>query len=285
MENADTRPPGSDGTVVSADGTLIHYLTVGQGPPVLVVPGVLATAVDYAAFADALGETHTAHTIERRGRGGSGPQGEAYGLARECEDIAALRHATGAALIFGHSYGGLIALEAAAASDDFRGVAVYEPGVSVGGSIALEWMSPCREMLARGKPLDAFAIFSVGAGSRRARATPVWLMKRLLPLFVSASDRERMFPLLPAALREHRVVGDLDNAYPNYQRIRAGVLAMHGGKSDLDWLAAAMRALATVIPLLTVEAFPTLDHFGPDKSGPAEVAAATSAFFAALPLP
>jgi pimeloyl-ACP methyl ester carboxylesterase len=59
--------------VLSKDGTKIGYLSVGSGPSVLVVPGVLSMAADYAAFARALSEHFTVHTIERRGRGESGP--------------------------------------------------------------------------------------------------------------------------------------------------------------------------------------------------------------------
>jgi hypothetical protein len=37
--------------VLSKDGTRIGYLSVGEGPSVLVIPGVLSMAADYAAFA------------------------------------------------------------------------------------------------------------------------------------------------------------------------------------------------------------------------------------------
>ena len=53
------------------------------------------------------------YVVQRRGRGGSGPQGDRYCIERECEDIEAVRAATGARLIFGHSFGGLVALRAA----------------------------------------------------------------------------------------------------------------------------------------------------------------------------
>jgi pimeloyl-ACP methyl ester carboxylesterase len=79
-------------------------------------------ADDFDAFA--LADRFTVHTIERRGRGESGPQGEGYSIERECEDVAALRAITGAT----HSFGGLIALEAARGDMAFRKVAVYEPG-------------------------------------------------------------------------------------------------------------------------------------------------------------
>lgn len=64
--------------VVSADGTAIAYRTLGKGPAVLIVPGALAVAADFDAFARELAERFTVHTIERRGRGESGPQGDDY---------------------------------------------------------------------------------------------------------------------------------------------------------------------------------------------------------------
>jgi len=264
--------------VPSLDGTAISYLTTGRGSPVIVVPGVLSMAADLAAFAGALGKTHTVHTVERRGRGRSGPQGGDYDMMKECEDIAAVQSATHSELIFGHSYGGLIALEAALMSNSFLKVAVYEPGVSVGGAIALGWATAYEALLAEGKPLDAFATFSVAAGPRRARETPVWLMKLLLPVILKPADRRRMFDLLPANLREHQVIGQLDDSYRRYHHIEAEVLAMRGGRSDLDWVAPATRALVEVLPSLVVHEFPKLDHFGPTKSGLREVAQAVSSF-------
>jgi hypothetical protein len=54
-------------TVLSRDGTKIGYLPMRGGPSVLVIPGVLSMAADYAALARALAEHFTVHTIERRG--------------------------------------------------------------------------------------------------------------------------------------------------------------------------------------------------------------------------
>jgi pimeloyl-ACP methyl ester carboxylesterase len=131
---------GTDHIVRSRDGTRIGYLSVGAGPAVLVIPGVLSMAADYAAFARALSEHFTVHTIERRGRGESGPQGDAYGIVKECDDVLALQAKTGAALLVGHSYGGLVALEVARNNKAFSKIAVYEPGVSIDGSMPTAWM-------------------------------------------------------------------------------------------------------------------------------------------------
>jgi pimeloyl-ACP methyl ester carboxylesterase len=86
---------GVPGTVLSEDGTTIAYLSQGVGPAVIVVPGVLSMAADYGRFARALAERFTVHTIERRGRGGSGPQGDDYSIVKECEDVLALQRETG----------------------------------------------------------------------------------------------------------------------------------------------------------------------------------------------
>jgi pimeloyl-ACP methyl ester carboxylesterase len=273
-------PGAATRTVTSADGTVVSYLTTGCGPPVIVVPGTLETAADFASFAGHLGEDHTVHTIERRGRGLSGPLGSDYGMVKECEDLAAVQSATDATMVFGHSYGGLIALEAARTSSAFVKVAVYEPGVSVQGSIPTGWIAPCQRLLAEGKPLDAFATFSVAAGPREARRMPVWLMKRLLPLFIAADTRAQIFDLLPSSLIEHQVVGWLDNTYAGYRQVQADVLAMHGGKSNLDWVGAALSALAEVLPSIIVQEFPRLDHFGPVERGARKVAAVVRSHFA-----
>ena len=67
------------------------------------IPGVLSMASDYARFARALaGHGFTVHTMERRGRGGSGPQGNGYSIVKECEDVLALRAETGASFLVGH---------------------------------------------------------------------------------------------------------------------------------------------------------------------------------------
>ena len=95
--------------VFSNDGTKISYLSVGGGPWVIVIPGVLSMAADYATFARALSEHFTVHIIERRGRGESGPQGDDYSIVKECEDVLALQAETGGSLLVGHSYG-LVAL-------------------------------------------------------------------------------------------------------------------------------------------------------------------------------
>jgi len=265
--------------VRSQDGAKISYLTLGSGPSVLVIPGALSMAADYTAFASALAEHFAVHIIERRGRGLSSPQGDDYSMRKEREDVLALQQETGAAFLVGHSFGGLVALEVARNNSSLTKVAVYEPGVSLDGSIPMDWMPGYQKKLAEKKYLDAFVEFSRSVGPDRARNTPAWLMKLLLPLFLSSHERKLMLGLLPENLREHQEVARLDSSYENYREIAAEVLLMYGGKSNSRWVDLAMERLATVLPQSETQVFPKLDHFGIDKKGPQEVARAVSAYF------
>ena len=265
--------------VLSQDGAKISYLTMGSGPSVLVIPGALSMAADYAAFASALAEHFTVHIIERRGRGRSSPQGDDYSMIKEREDVFALQQKTGASLLVGHSFGGLVALEVARNNPSLTKLAVYEPGVSIDGSIPMDWMPGYEKKLAEKKYLDAFVEFSLGVGPERARNTPPWLMKLLLPLFLSSHERKLMLGLLPENLREHHEVARLDSSYENYREIAADVLLMYGGKSDSTWVDMAMERLAAVLPQSETKEFSQLDHFGIDKKAPREVAKAVSEYF------
>ena len=266
--------------VASADGTAINYQTAGQGPSAIVIPGVLSTAADYASFVDALADTYTVHVIERRGRGLSGPQGNGYSIAKECDDIGAIQQETNATLLFGHSYGGLIALEVARNNRAFSKLAVYEPGVSIGGSISMAWMPAYQHSLAAKHPLDAMVEFSIGAGPESTRTVPRWLMKFMLPFIIRGHRRQQMFDLLPANLLEHKEVARLDGTYRNYQQITASVLLMFGGKSRLRWVNQSIEALSETLLSSDTREFPNLDHFGPDERGrPREVGRVACEFF------
>jgi pimeloyl-ACP methyl ester carboxylesterase len=271
---------GASHIVLSRDGTKIGYLSMGSGPSVLVIPGVLSMAADYAAFARALAEHFTVHTIERRGRGESGPQGDDYNIVKECEDVLALQAETGAALLVGHSYGGLVALEVARTNKALSKIAVYEPGVSIDGSMPTAWMPGYEKKLAEKRNVDALVEFTLADAPPRIQRMPRWLMKLLLLVLVSCSRQYRqMLGLLPQTLREWREIARLDSSYENYREIAGGVLLMYGGRSDSKAVTLAMERLAAILPHSVTKEFPRLDHFGIERTAPREVAQAVSDYF------
>ncbi len=271
---------GATNSARSKDGTTISYLSIGTGQPVLVIPGVLSMAADYTGFASALAEHFTVHTIERRGRGESGPQGDDYSVVKECEDVLAVRAETEASLLVGHSYGGLVALEVARNNTAFTKIAVYEPGVSIDGSMPIDWIPDYEKKLAGHKDLDALVEFTLADAPAPLCKMPLWLMKLVWRLlFIRYPESRQMLGLLSTNLREGREIARLDSSYENYREITADVLLMYGGKSKSKAVNLAMERLAAILPNSETREFLTLDHFGIERTAPREVAKAVSDYF------
>jgi pimeloyl-ACP methyl ester carboxylesterase len=250
-------------TVPSLDGTAIAYDSFGAGEGVIVIGGCLSTGRDYAPFARVLAQSFAVHVIERRGRGASGPQGPAYSIERELDDLFAVQAATGAAAVFGHSYGGLIALEAARHSAVFSQVIVYEPGVSVRGSIPLAWIPRYRELLATGDRRGAFAsmVRQHGYAPPQLERLPLPLVRLILRLAVRGERWQQMCPLLEANLAEHEQVARLDDGtVDRYSSISARVLLLGGQKSPRFVTTDLFAALRRTILNADVEIIDGLDH-------------------------
>ena len=265
--------------VTSADGTAVEYVSAGRGPHVIVIPGTLAMASDLAAFAALLAERYTVHVVQRRGRGGSGPQGDRYGIERECEDVEAIRAQTGARLIFGHSYGGLIALRAACGSVAFDAIAVYEPGISVNGSIPVDWIDRARREVSAGADFEAFISFLCGVNPVLTGRVPRPLLRVMLRRRIPRAELQQNLTLMPQALNEYTESGRLNDQLADYREVIAAILIMHGkervGRRDV-----ALVRLGETIPHSETLAFPELDHVAPEKR-PGQIADAVLQFFAA----
>ncbi|HET6190606.1 MAG TPA: alpha/beta hydrolase [Trebonia sp.] len=273
--------PDLDSRVVtSPDGTAVEYLSAGRGPHLIVVPGALAMACDMAAFAALLTGQHTVHIMQRRSRGGSGPQGNQYGIERECEDIEAVRARTGARLIFGHSFGGLVALRTACGSAAYDAVAVYEPGISVSGSIPAAWTGRARQEIAAGANFEAFITFARGVNPDQTGRVPRWLLRVILRHAIPRAELRQNLALMPQAISEHAEVGRLDDRLADYREVSAATLIMCGRGGGTSRQAVALAQLAATIPRAEIMTFPKLGHFAPEKK-PGEIADAVLRFFAA----
>ena len=266
------------GFVVSRDGSKINFLSMGSGPSVIVIPGALATASGYADFGRALAKHFSVHIIERRGRGLSAPQGEHYHMQVECDDVLALQQKIGAALLVGHSFGGLVALEAARHNPALQKIAVYEPGVSIGHSIAMDWIPAYEANLAANRPLDAFITYSLSTGPDRARRTPTLAHEAAAALLLERKRPTDHAQPSSAKSTRHREIARLDSCYQRYREISADVLLMRGGRTGIAWVLLAMERLTATLQRSEMKEFSALDHFGIDKKAPQEVADAIGAF-------
>ncbi len=114
-------------TVTSKDGTPIGVECAGTGPTLLFVHGGVGDRTRWTPMLPLLASTFTACAMDRRGRGASGDSAE-YSLLKEAEDVAAVVNSrSGPVFVFGHSYGGVAALEATFLTDRIARLMLYEP--------------------------------------------------------------------------------------------------------------------------------------------------------------
>lgn len=117
-------------TVTSADGTSIAFERHGSGPPLILLHGGSSPQY-WKPIVPRFAEDYTVIVPHRRGVGESGDSAE-YSLSRGVEDVRAVIDAVdGTPVLFGHSFGGLLAIEAARTAPVEKLVA-YEPAVLVG---------------------------------------------------------------------------------------------------------------------------------------------------------
>ena len=267
-----------ESSVVSADGTTIGYCSVGAGPGLIVVGGVLSSAWSYRPLADQLAGSFEVHLVNRRGRAGSDPQRAGHSIEDECNDLSAVMDATGAGLVFGHSFGGLVALETARRRGGFERLFVYEPGVPLRGQFDQGWLEGHERLLKQGDRRGAFAwmVKHAGFAPRPLRIMPLWYIRALLRLAIRPRRWAGMDPLLEANLGEHRIQLALDTSNAGrFSTISARTVLMGGTRSPDFISRGLLTELAQVIPDAIVTVLPGLGHLAPEDD-PRKIASAIS---------
>lgn len=118
-------------TVISADGTRIAFERTGDGPPLVLLHGTGRDRSYWIRCLPWLAQHATVYAVDRRGRGGSGDTDD-YAIEHEVEDALAVIHSAGEGVhLLGHSFGAIVALEAAIRTHRLRSVVLYEPPISL----------------------------------------------------------------------------------------------------------------------------------------------------------
>ncbi len=295
------RPPGDehdDWTQIrrlGLPGVVLAYRRMGNGPPLVLLHGTLASAAHLRRLAARLATDFTVIGIDRRGSGATelllaesatpvdagtspgepptrgGPRA-AFGpidVAVHIGDVAAVlaREELGPALLVGHSYGGCLALEIAARRPEVTaGVWAYEPPYApVGGRAVRAALAAVSDRVAvaarRGGPAAAAEVF-----------------------LAAVSGAEALGRLAPAALVRVQAAGSgaiADAALLGLEpdglvRIDVPVQIALGGAGD-PMYAALAEALATRIGDATLTTLPNCRHDAP-MTDPDAVAAAVRRF-------
>jgi pimeloyl-ACP methyl ester carboxylesterase len=235
------------------------------------------TSQHYQRLAEALAYGYTVYLPDRRGRGLSGPAGDSCGINRECEDLTTLLDKTGAQFVFGHSSGGLVALEAAI-KFPVRNLAVYEPAVSINGSIPIDWLPAFEKALDRHDSVAAMVVFLRGLRLGPASRLPGWILRPLVYLLLRSTHGREMIELLPTIKHDMALVKQLDSRSERYKAIEAETL-LFGGDHSPTYLRDALRALSRTIPHARHIELPGLDHNAPDNDAPERIAGELNRFF------
>ncbi len=232
--------------VTLRDGGRVIGESWGSGPGLVLVQRSLSVRADYAPLGAALAGRYTLHVYDRRGHGDSTPRGAYLSLRQEVDDLQAVLRETGSAAVLAHSSGALAALELAR-RQELAGLALYDPGVSLDGSIPYDWVP---ELLAAVKARDdarAMAIISRGFGRPAWMAPlPLWVRLALVRVFLQ-SGRGRMFRTqLDAGTSELLQVIAHDRRPETYAAIHAPLLLAVGSTSHGHYLATAELLHAAV---------------------------------------
>jgi pimeloyl-ACP methyl ester carboxylesterase len=266
--------------VTSQDGTRISYRQLGQGPGIVVLHGSMQSSGSHSQLAAALADAFTVYLPDRRGRGGSGPAGDAYAMAREVEDVQALIEATGAENVFGVSSSGLIALRAAQTVPGIRRVAVYEPALLLEGHdpSLVGWLPRFDREIAEGRTSAALITSMLGLqlGPAMLNRMPRWLLEGFTNMAMRGEDRKAgpddvtMRQLAPTLHCEGHLIAEMAGTLETFKAMPVPVLLL-GGEKGLAFLKPALDALERTLPDVRRVEYAGLDHGAaadPSKANP-----------------
>jgi pimeloyl-ACP methyl ester carboxylesterase len=243
--------------VRAADGTGLRVWSAGKGPALVVVHGSGTAATDYRRLANRLAATHRVHRYDRRGRGDV-PRPRQHSLDVDVADLVAVVHATSAAAVLGHDFGGLVAL-AAARELDLARLMLLDATVDVDGSFPTQYLPRFADALAlRDLPL-AIARRRRGLRADLGADLPLRLQRAGGRVFLATTTGRRTAALLPSVLDEARQVATAAGPADQWSDIGTESLVAVGARSP-DYFAVAARALAEAMPNGRYAVVPGIGH-------------------------
>jgi pimeloyl-ACP methyl ester carboxylesterase len=227
----------------AADGTSVRAVDQGQGPPILILHPGMETGNGYQRVATILSRRFRVIRLHRRqyrlDLKKTPKLGDPCTVAQEVEHVLAVaRLVDEPALLYGHSSGGPVALEALLASPSaFAGGVIYEPASVIGPPGALhlvyetiprngdvgEGLKRARSALAAGKPGKALAIFTtIAAGWPQWMAYLAGELTALLPAYRK---------LIPCQIDDLEVMERLGVRLDAYSGIAVPTVVLGGDRS------------------------------------------------------
>jgi len=251
----------------SADGTTIGYRHVGRGPGLILLHGSMSSGANHVELARLLGDSFSVFVPDRRGRGLSRPYRGLGDLDQELEDLAALREATGADLIWGLSSGAAIALQAARTTSGIRKIALFEPPLVQDRTAVTALLRRFDAEMAAGHVEKAMITAMRGAemGPAWFRALPQRFTSKLVAMGMAAEAKKPTGPypamgtLAPTLHADFAVIAESSGRLDDHRSIEIPVLLMGGSKSQA-YLKRSLDDLERTLPNASRVELPGLDH-------------------------
>jgi pimeloyl-ACP methyl ester carboxylesterase len=232
-----TDPPVAE-QVRSPDGTRVALWGSGQGRPLVALHGVTIDHSTWDGVRPALEQVATLIAVDRRGHGASDPGPATHSLDQEVADLATVVAACPPPVdVLAHSYGGLVALEAARLGLPIGRLMVYEPSIDDDPHF----------------PAVVDRVAALVDQGQTERAAETLLVERSgVPAEAIAAVRD--LPLWPVVLRGVQVFPREGAAVLGYRfdperfaQLTIPTLVLGGGESP-GWRHEAMRALHSTLP-------------------------------------
>lgn len=254
--------------IISNDGTKIGYRQIGEGKGIIIVHGTGRISQNYQRLARELADNYTVFVYDRRGRGLSGAITLDHSIKKEIEDLVALSAATGATYFYGHSFGGVISLQATAYCKVEK-LVVYEPPISINGSIPDDWLPKFEKAISENKKSKAMAIFLHALPPPDVAGFPMcalWLLANAVKFMERGKNREsRMLNLLYTIPADMKIVKQLETKVEQYTKIKTPILLMGGTKSQ-NFFQQSVKLLEQIIPTSQLKMFEGFDHYSPEEN-------------------
>lgn len=233
-------------TIPVSDGTQLGIHSTGAGPGLVVLHGAMQSGMSQSDLAELLGTQFRVHLLDRRGRAASGPLPSSPSTAQEVDDVRAVLRATGATRLFGVSSGAIVAGRVALVDTAVERVALFEPPLSVGGSLNVALASQVETELDRNDLPRA-----MGLAMKAAEMGPPWMFG--LPVGVLALASRSMLRTpetrrLAEALRaDFAVVSENAERAGDFAALTQPTLLIDG-TATRPYLRLAVETLTKTIP-------------------------------------
>lgn len=260
-------------TVTSKDGTRIGLWRTGSGPSLLAVHGAGADHAAWHSVAPLLADRFTVYAMDRRGRGPSGDAVE-YAIEREFEDVAwAVDALPGPVHVYGHSFGGTCALEAALLTDKLASLAIYEGGTKPPGLriVPDEFIARLEQLISAGQRDEAMSTFMLMAAGVAPEELPVLRRHPAWPARVAAAH---------TISRELRAINDFGADAAKFASVETPTLLVVGSETEAR-RREMFEGVARVLPNARIAVLPGQRHAA-HQTAPELLAAALRDFINSL---